>query len=101
MPNYHLFLQRSEQSSKPWPSVQQAVVSLELYFSKFQDHNLLLPGLLQGLFPSCPRPTLTVAEDLLLPPLLLTSTSLSRKVDLAPRLPQRLSVVKGVMKSET
>lgn len=59
-------------------------------------------GIKPGLaLTSCPRPTLTVAEDLLLPPLLLTSTSLSRKVDLGPRLPQRLSVVKGVMKSET
>lgn len=50
---------------------------------------------------SCPRPTLTVAEALLLPPLLLTSTSLCRKVDQAPRLSLRLSVVKGVLKSET
>lgn len=59
-------------------------------------------GIKPGLaLTSCPRPTLTVAEALLLPPLLLTSTSLCRKVDLAPRLSQRLSVVKGVMKSET
>lgn len=59
-------------------------------------------GIKPGLaLTSCPRPTLTVAEALLLPPLLLTSTSLCRKVDLAPRLSQRFSVVKGVMKSET
>lgn len=59
-------------------------------------------GIKPGLaLTSCPRPTLTVAEALLLPPLLLTSTSLCRKVDQAPRLSLRLSVVKGVLKSET
>lgn len=45
------------------------------------------------------RSTLAVAGPLLLPPLLLTSTSLCRKVDLAPGPTLRPNVVKGSRKS--
>lgn len=44
---------------------------------------------------------LAAARPLLLPPLLLTSTSLCRKVDLVPRQTLRASVVKGLWKSGT